>query len=174
MNSVLGELNPWLNFFQVTTKLVGISISLPLIVIGLFLMFSWRTVKKLSCSRESPEKMNCSFSTSTLLGAKTVKVPLGKLEKVELELLKNSGFGNQDEEFLYRIILTATQNTIPWSNEYRSDKEEQENRVRRIQEFLQNQSQPSLQIIEIDWLFLILGGILTASGSVFLTGSVQF
>ena len=123
-------------------------------LVGLMAIAGPEQMMTFTCDRLTPNQGSCQLVHSSLLFSNEIAIPLENLQQATIEA--NLSSANQS----YRIALVTESGQIPLMNDSSSNLEEQQLRVNKVNEFLQNPERQSLSIKEDNRLFsYIFGGI---------------
>jgi len=149
---------------RLTAQLWKIAVGLPFVLSGLASMVFLGERATLTCDRPLPLETQCHIATQTLLT--TTRTPLPPLQGAEVETRSN-GQGNT-----YRVSLLTRTQPIPLTQGWSPDQQAQQMQADVINVFLENPSQPTLQLEQdarwfaypLGALFVGLGGLLMVTG----------
>ncbi|MCX5964639.1 MAG: hypothetical protein NT070_16335 [Cyanobacteria bacterium] len=115
---------------------------------------------ELACVRSSTKRLACSRTVTTGL-TREATIEIKNIEKSEMQQVGRK-FRNA-----YRVMLVTTDGEVPLTEDFKSDKRESLEHIEQLNEFIQNDSEPKLQLQVDDraqsnlfGLMFILTGIL--------------
>jgi len=138
-------------------RLWKLAVGLPFLISGIVSMIGMGEKAELMCDRPIPTEVRCLVTTRTLL--RTTQTPIPTLQRAEVE----TRFGDQGNT--YRVSLITRAQPIPLSQNWSPNRQEQQMKADVINVFLDDPSQPTLQMEQDGrWYIYPLGALFVGLG----------